>query len=87
MTFNDWPWRHWREVRGDAQAIRLGDETLSWRELCARIDTLAAGFREQNVQPDQAVMLRASNHPDTLLVWRALWQWGARVLHVTPQLP
>jgi len=87
VTFNDWPWRHWREVRGDAQAIRLGDETLSWRELCARIDVLAAGFREQNVQPDQAVMLRASNHPDTLLVWLALWQCGARVLHVNPQLP
>ena len=85
--FNDWPWRHWRETRGEAAAIRLGEETLNWRELCARIDALAAGFAQQQVKPDDAVMLRASNNPQTLLVWLALWQCGARVLHVNPQLP
>ncbi|MEK3125127.1 hypothetical protein PWJ27_10615, partial [Salmonella enterica subsp. enterica] len=23
MTFTDWPWRHWRQVRSQAPALRL----------------------------------------------------------------
>ncbi|MGP0756722.1 hypothetical protein, partial [Escherichia coli] len=23
MIFSDWPWRHWRQVRGEAIALRL----------------------------------------------------------------
>ena len=23
MTFSDWPWRHWRRLREEAQALRL----------------------------------------------------------------
>ncbi|VEB86560.1 O-succinylbenzoic acid--CoA ligase [Citrobacter koseri] len=34
-----------------------------------------------------AWMLRAWNHPQTLLAWLALLQCGARVLPVNPQLP
>ncbi|MCW3352024.1 hypothetical protein, partial [Escherichia coli] len=26
MIFSDWPWRHWRQVRGEAIALRLNDE-------------------------------------------------------------
>ncbi|MFP1497812.1 hypothetical protein ACLB1Q_32730 [Escherichia coli] len=33
-----WPWRHWRQVRGETIALRLNDEQLNWRELCARVD-------------------------------------------------
>ena len=87
MTFADWPWRHWREQRGDAAAVRLNHETLSWRMLCTRIDTLAAGFARQHVQPGNGVLLRAGNSPQTLLAWLALLQCGARVLHINPQLP
>ncbi|MEK3053215.1 hypothetical protein PWH69_16235, partial [Salmonella enterica subsp. enterica] len=25
MTFTDWPWRHWRQVRSQAPALRLND--------------------------------------------------------------
>ena len=35
MIFSDWPWRHWRQVRGETIALRLNDEQLNWRELCA----------------------------------------------------
>lgn len=44
MTFTDWPWRHWRQVRSQAPALRLNDEVLSWHALCERIDALAGGF-------------------------------------------
>ena len=87
MMFTDWPWRHWRGLRGDAAAVRLNSETLGWRALCRRIDGLAAGFALQNVRPGDSVLLRAGNSPQALLAWLALLQCGARVLPVNPQLP
>ena len=87
MTFSDWPWRHWRQVRTDAPALRLNDEVLSWRVLCARVDSLASGFAAQGMKEGDGVLLRAWNHPQALLAWLALLQCGARVLPVNPHLP
>lgn len=87
MMFNDWPWRFWRTCRPQARALRLGDETLNWQQLCQRVDALAAGFIRQGLEPGSGVMLRAWNHPQTLLAWLALLQCGARILPVNPQLP
>ncbi|POP47876.1 o-succinylbenzoate--CoA ligase [Superficieibacter electus] len=87
MIFTDWPWRHWRQARGEAQALRLDHTVLSWNTLCARIDALAAGFAAQGVSEGDGVMLRGANHPQVLLAWLALLQCGARVLPVNPQLP
>ncbi|WP_434639587.1 o-succinylbenzoate--CoA ligase [Klebsiella sp. I138] len=87
MMFSDWPWRHWRRLRGDAPAVRLNDTPLSWRQLCAEVDVLAAGFSVQGVNEGDGVLLRAYNQPATLLAWLALLQCGARVLPLNPQLP
>lgn len=87
MTFPDWPWRYWRQVQGDVPALRLNDEVLSWRALCNRTDALASVFAAQGVTEGSGVMLRAWNHPQTLLAWLALLQCGARILPVNPQLP
>jgi O-succinylbenzoic acid--CoA ligase len=87
VTFSDWPWRHWRRLRGDAPAVRLNDVVLNWRQLCAEVDALAAGFRAQGVNEGEGVLLRAYNQPSALLAWLALLQCGARVLPLNPQLP
>ncbi len=87
MSFTDWPWRHWRTQRAEKPALRLDDDALTWQQLCARIDSLAAGFHRQGVQEGDGVMLLAHNHPQTLLAWLALLQCGARILPVNPQLP
>ncbi len=87
MIFTDWPWRHWRQVRGEQIAARLEQQTLNWQQLCARVDALASGFALQGLNAGDGVMLRARNQPDTLLAWLALLQCGARVLPVNPQLP
>ena len=87
MTFNDWPWRHWRQLRGEAPAVRLNDVVLNWRQLCAEVDALAGGFRAQGVNEGEGVLLRAYNQPSALLAWLALLQCGARVLPLNPQLP
>jgi len=85
--FTDWPWRHWRQARTDAPALRLNDEVLRWSELCTRVDRLASGFAAQGVGEGDGILLRAWNHPRPLLAWLALLQCGARVLPVNPQLP
>ncbi|EMO9459664.1 o-succinylbenzoate--CoA ligase [Raoultella ornithinolytica] len=87
MTFSDWPWRHWCRLRGDAPAVRLNDVILSWRQLCAEVKALAAGFCAQGVNEGEGVLLRAYNQPSALLAWLALLQCGARVLPLNPQLP
>lgn len=81
---DDWPWRHWRQVRAEVPALRLNDEVLSWSELCTRVDHLASGFAAQGVEEGDGVLLRAWNHPRALLAWLALLQCGARVLPVNP---
>jgi len=87
MSFTDWPWKHWCTHHADKPALRLNDETLSWQQLCQRVDALANGYHQQGVQEGDGVMLMAQNHPSTLLAWLALLQCGARILPVNPQLP
>lgn len=87
MSFADWPWRHWRAHHADKPALRLGAVTLSWQQLCERIDALATGFHRQGVQAGDGVAVLAHNHPQTLLAWLALLQCGARILPLNPQLP
>ncbi len=87
MIFPDWPWRHWADVRGTSIALRLNDELLTWQNLCQRVDALAGGFHQQGVKEGDGVALKAKNGPQTLLAWLALWQCGARILPLNPQLP
>lgn len=87
MTFSHWPWQFWRGTRPDAAALILGDRNLSWRELCQRVDAVAAGFYQQGVREGDGVALCAKNSGDTLLAWLALLQCGARLLPLNPQLP
>ncbi|WP_407220838.1 o-succinylbenzoate--CoA ligase [Enterobacter sp. CPE_E1214] len=87
MSFTDWPWRHWCAQAADKPALRLNDEVLTWQQLCARVDHLAAGFQQQGVGEGDGVLLLAHNHPQTLTAWLALLQCGARILPVNPQLP
>lgn len=87
MSFTDWPWRHWCAQAADKPALRLNDEVLTWQQLCAHVDHLAAGFQQQGVGEGDGVLLLAHNHPQTLTAWLALLQSGARILPVNPQLP
>ncbi|RXW28902.1 o-succinylbenzoate--CoA ligase [Enterobacter cloacae] len=87
MSFTDWPWRHWCAQAADKPALRLNDEVLTWEQLCAHVDHLAAGFQQQGVGEGDGVLLLAHNHPQTLTAWLALLQSGVRILPVNPQLP
>lgn len=87
MSFQDFPWQHWAQIHGSQLALTLGHESLTWRELCQRVDRLAGGFQQQGVRADQGVVLRLKNSPEMVLAFLALLQCGARVLPLNPQLP
>lgn len=87
MSFTTWPWRHWRAERGEAIALRTAREHFTWRQLCERVDALAAGFHQQGVREGAGVALCAKNSPQALFAWLALLQCGVRVLPLNPQLP
>ncbi|WP_310608218.1 o-succinylbenzoate--CoA ligase [Buttiauxella brennerae] len=86
MSFQDFPWQHWAQIRSAEPALTLGDESLTWRELCQRIDALAGGFHHQGVREGQGVVLRSKNCPEMVLAYLALLQCGARILPLNPQL-
>ena len=84
---DDWPWRHWRQVRAEAPALRLNDEVLSWSELCTRVDHLASGFAAQGVEEGDGVVasrLESSACAAGLAGIAAMWGAG---FTVNPQLP
>lgn len=87
MIFKTWPWQHWRAERRDAVALRTSHESVTWQQLCERVDALAAGFYQQGVREGAGVALCAKNSPQAVFAWLALLQCGARVLPLNPQLP
>ncbi|MDU6923328.1 o-succinylbenzoate--CoA ligase [Franconibacter helveticus] len=87
MIFKTWPWQHWRAERRDAVALRTSQESVTWQQLCERVDALAAGFYQQGVREGAGVALCAKNSPQALFAWLALLQCGARILPLNPQLP
>lgn len=84
---SDWPWRVWAAHSPFAVAIKAGEISWCWRDLCRRIDSLAGGFIQQGVREGSGVVLRSKNTPDALLCYLALLQAGARLLPLNPQLP
>lgn len=81
------PWKYWANLRPQAIAIRSGSQLISWQQLAADIDSLAAGFQQQGVAPGSGVVLRGKNSHTLLMAYLAALQCGARVLPLNPQLP
>lgn len=87
VIFTHWPWRHWAQQRGDAVALQLADQAISWRQLSKQVDALAAGLAQQGVSEGTGVALRGRNAPHMVMAWLALMQCGARIVPLNPQLP
>jgi len=61
VIFTQWPWQHWARRRGGEAALILDDQTLTWRQLCRKVDALASGLRQQGVNEGACVALRGRN--------------------------
>lgn len=87
LTFSHWPWHHWGQLHPARPAIILHNQSLSWQQLCQQTSQLAASFHQQGITENHLVALRGKNSLQFVLSMLALWQCGARVLPVNPQLP
>ncbi|GAA3123836.1 non-ribosomal peptide synthetase [Streptosporangium carneum] len=74
-------------ARPDAVAVGCGDVTLTYAELDARADELAALLRARGVTPGDVVGVRLGRTPDTIAALLAAWRAGAAYLPLDPDYP
>ncbi|MGN9840968.1 (2,3-dihydroxybenzoyl)adenylate synthase [Nonomuraea sp. H19] len=70
--------KSWSRAYGSATALVKGERRLSYRELDARVDRMAAGFLRQGIRPGERVVLQLPNVPEFVIVAFALFRMGAK---------
>ncbi|MGW0789318.1 amino acid adenylation domain-containing protein [Streptomyces sp. NPDC002911] len=71
----------------DAPAVRHGDTGLTYRELSARADRIAAELRTRGAGPGSLIALQLRRNPDLPAALLAVQSVGAAYLPVDPALP
>src|SRR2546426_11488007 len=69
--------RNLRAGRGDAPAILFGGKILSYRDLEALTDRLAAAFLRAGVEPEQRVLFVLPDSPELAAGYLAAMKMGA----------
>ncbi|MBF8191540.1 AMP-binding protein [Nonomuraea sp. K274] len=69
--------RDWARRYGSATALVHGERRISYRDLDARVDRMAAGFLRHGVRPGERVVLQLPNVPEFVIVAFALFRMGA----------
>ncbi len=68
----------------DRAAIVFQNKRLSYRELAAEVNALAAAFRGLGVGPGQSVAIQLPNIPQAVIAYYAALRCGARVVLTNP---
>ncbi|WP_368903227.1 AMP-binding protein, partial [Proteus mirabilis] len=68
-------------------AIISGDSPITWQQLSCHINRLANHLAKQGVNTKSTVLLRGKNHIHVVFTLLAVFQCGAKVLPLDPQLP
>ncbi|GAA2517664.1 AMP-binding protein [Winogradskya humida] len=81
MTYNerridDWV-RHWAGLTPQAEAVRDGSESLTYAELVASAERIAAGLHERGVRPDDIVLVDLPRGAELIEVILAVLRCGA----------
>ncbi|MCO8049248.1 o-succinylbenzoate--CoA ligase [Proteus penneri] len=87
VQFKQWPWHHWAQFSPNETAIISGNSPITWQQLSCHINQLASHFMEQGVNTQSTVLLRGKNHLNIIFALLAVFQCGAKVLPLNPQLP
>ncbi|MGA6364123.1 MULTISPECIES: o-succinylbenzoate--CoA ligase [Proteus] len=87
VQFKQWPWHHWAQFSPNETAIISGNSPITWQQLSCHINQLASHFMEQGVNTQSTVLLRGKNHLNLIFALLAVFQCGAKVLPLNPQLP
>ncbi|GAB1645442.1 (2,3-dihydroxybenzoyl)adenylate synthase [Krasilnikovia sp. MM14-A1259] len=69
--------RAWATTYADRTALVAGPDRITYRELDARVDRMAAGFARHGVRPGDRVVLQLPNVPEFVIVAFALFRAGA----------
>ena len=72
----------WARWQPDATAIRWAGSDISWSELDARTDALAAGLAERGITHGDRIAILAGNCPQWCDVSVAAWKLGAVIVPV-----
>lgn len=72
---------------GDAPAVMLDDEVLSWSDLETRANRLARDLASRGVQSGEMVTIALPNGPSWFVAFAAAWKIGAVPQPVSPKLP
>ncbi|WP_100158493.1 o-succinylbenzoate--CoA ligase [Proteus columbae] len=87
VQFTQWPWHHWAQFSPNETAIISGISPITWHQLSCHINHLADNFAKQGVGTQSTVLLRGKNHLNLVFTLLAVFQCGAKVLPLNPQLP
>ncbi|MDK7223746.1 AMP-binding protein, partial [Proteus mirabilis] len=87
VNFTQWPWHHWAQLNPNETAIISGDSPITWQQLSCHINRLANHLAKQGVNTKSTVLLRGKNHIHVVFTLLAVFQCGAKVLPLDPQLP
>ena len=68
-------------------AVRCGDRSLSYGELAAAVDRMAARLRRAGVRADQRVAVRVPRTPEMVVALLAVWKAGAAYVPIDPTHP
>ena len=71
---------HWARWQPEAVAIRFGSDSITWRELDARTDALAAGLSAHGVMRGDRIAILMPNRPEWIEVTIAAWKLAAVVV-------
>ncbi|MEU6742243.1 amino acid adenylation domain-containing protein [Streptosporangium sandarakinum] len=70
-----------------AVAVVCGGERVTYGELLARADALAAALRDGGVRPGDVVGVRLPRSPEAIVALLAVWRAGAAYLPFDPDVP
>jgi len=68
----------------DRVALVVGDERLTFAQLLARVEAVAAGFADRGVGPGNRVVVQLPNCVELVVVILAAWHLGAVAVPVVP---
>ena len=87
VPFKQWPWHQWAQLYPNETAIISGVSPITWQQLSCHINHLANNFAKQGVDTQSTVLLRGKNNLNLVFALLAVFQCGAKVLPLNPQIP
>ncbi len=77
-------WTRAADLFGERDALRFGDNGLTFAEVCARSEALADELRALGAEPGDRIALQLTNRPEFVLYVNAISQLGAATVLVSP---